>query len=312
MPSFLKPGVVPDPVPKDQPCIPRILWQTTEDRANIPPHLAECVDKVKATNPGWAHRLYDNAQRLEALRAVCSDRFMRAYGRTQPRYGAMRADLFRYVMVYLHGGVYLDLKSGTARPLDEILRPDDHFLLSQWDNGPEGKFPGVGLHKSISDVPGGEYPQWFIIAEPGHPFLAAVIEQAMLNIESYNPFVHGYGGESVLLLAGPDAYTRGIRRIEKDHPHRFICSWREGLCYTMLADRMTHKALDKSHYGHVDLLPLTSSGLAGREFWRFNLIEWSHWSVRLYDRLAKRVRGMNYARLERRRARKMARPSGPN
>lgn len=312
MSSFLKPGVVPDPVAKDQPYIPRILWQTTEDRATLPAHLADCVAKLTAMNPGWEHRFYDKTQRLEALRAVCSDRFMRAYGRTQPRYGSMRADLFRFAMVYLHGGVYLDLKSGTSRPLDEILRPDDHFLLSQWDNGPEGKFPGVGMHKSIRDVPGGEYPTWFIIAEPGHPYLAAVIERVIHNIESYNPFVHGYGGESVLVLTGPDAYTRGIRSIEKDHPHRIICSWREGLCYTMLETLVTHQALDAGHYSRHRLLPVTALGLVGWDFYRFKLIEWLHWPVRQPDKLAKRVRRLNYARLERRRARKMARPVRPN
>jgi mannosyltransferase OCH1-like enzyme len=247
MPSFLRSGIVPDPVPAQPPYIPRILWQTTEDRATLPQHLAECVEKLKAMNPTWEHRLFDKTQRLEALRAVCSDRFMRAYGRTQPRYGAMRADLFRYVMVYLHGGAYLDLKSGTSRPLDEILRPDDHFLFSQWDNGPDGKFPGVGFRKSMDAIPGGEYPTWFVIGEPGHPFLAATIELAMQNIENYNPFVNGYGGESVMFVAGPDAYTHGIRSLENDFPHRFICAWREGLCYSMLADRKTHMELDKTH-----------------------------------------------------------------
>ena len=312
MSSFLKPGVAPDPVPKDQPYIPRILWQTTEDRSTLPPHLADCVAKLTAMNPGWEHRFYDRAERLAALSAVCSDRFMRAYRRTQPRYGAMRADLFRYVMVYMHGGVYLDLKSGTDRPLDEILRPDDHFILSQWDNGPEGKFPGAGIHKSNSDIPGGEYQQWFIIAEPGHPFLAAAIEQALRNIECYNPFVHGYGAASVLLLAGPDAYTRAVRRLQRDHTHRFVHSWREGLCYTMLADGLMHRNLDKTHYAHVKLLPLTSSGLAGRELYRFKLMEWTHWPVRLFGKMAKPIRRLNYARLARRRARKMARPAEPN
>ena len=312
MSSFLKPGVVPDPVAKDQPYIPRILWQTTEDKAALPPHFAECVAKLTAMNPGWEHRFYDKTQRLEALRAVCSDRFMRAYGRTHPRYGAMRADLFRYVMIYLHGGAYLDLKSGTSRPLDEILRTDDHFLLSQWDNGPEGKFPGVGRHKSIRDVPGGEYQQWFIIAEPGHPFLAAAIEQALLNIESYNPFVHGYGGESVLVLTGPHAYTRAIRHIENDHPHRFICAWREGLCYTMLETLFTHQSLDAGHYNRLRLLPVTALGLTGRDLYRFKLVEWLHWPTRLPERLAKRLRRLNYARLERRRARQMAGPDRTN
>ncbi|RYF20514.1 MAG: hypothetical protein EOO77_07875 [Oxalobacteraceae bacterium] len=45
-------------------------------------------------------------------------------------YGAARADLFRYLLIYKRGGVYLDIKSGFERSLDEVLQPDDQMLLS--------------------------------------------------------------------------------------------------------------------------------------------------------------------------------------
>jgi hypothetical protein len=299
MRSFLRPGVVPDPVPAQPPYIPRILWQTCGDKSSIPPDLAACVARLKTMNATWQHHLFDDESQFAVLREVCSDRFLRAYARIEPRYGAARADLFRYVMVYLHGGAYLDLKSGTTRPLDEILRRDDRFIVSQWDNGPDGKFPDVGFRKSIDDVPGGEYEQWFIIAEPGHPFLAAALERALHNIETYNPFIHGYGAKSVLRVVGPDVYTRGIRSLEKELPHRRICSWREGLAYTMLPEFQTHAKLDKHYYGRVDLAPVTSVGLAGFALVRFKVTEGLHWPIRAFRRL-------NSKRLARHRARKAA------
>ncbi len=300
MTSFLKPGVAPDPAFQQPPYIPRILWQTTRDKTKILPDLAACIDKLKAGNPKWEHRLYDDASQLAALSAVCSDRFMRAYARIQPRYGAARADLFRYVMVYLHGGAYLDLKSGTTRPLDEILRPDDRFVISQWDNGPGGMFPKAGLRKTLKDIPKGEYEQWFVIAEPGHPFLKATLERVMHNIENYNPYVHGYGGKGVLIVMGPDAYTRAIRSLEGQYPTRHICAWEEGLRYTVLPGLETHQKLDKGHYSHTALPPVTNLGLAGTALLRYNLLNALYWPVA-------KLRILNHARMARRNARLNAR-----
>jgi inositol phosphorylceramide mannosyltransferase catalytic subunit len=299
MTSFLKSGITPDPIPSQPPFIPRILWQTSKDKTKIPSDLMACVDKLKAMNSTWEHRLFDDASQLEMLREVCSDRFLRAYARLQPRYGASRADLFRYVAIYLHGGAYLDLKSGTTRPLDAILRPEDHFIISQWDNGPDGMFPGIGIRNTLQ-VPGGEYEQWFVIAEPGHPFLAATIESALHKIENYNPFALGYGGKGVLTVTGPDAYTNAIRSLENEYSCRHICAWAEGLRYTLLADLESHRGLDKRHYGSVDLLPVTSEGLTGFALYRFKLLEALHWPIRAYRR-------KNNKRLANRRAKQAAR-----
>lgn len=35
--------------------------------------------------------------------------------------------------MYDQDGVYLDLKSATKRPLDDIIRPNDEFILSHWE-----------------------------------------------------------------------------------------------------------------------------------------------------------------------------------
>lgn len=295
--SFLKPSVLPDPVPANLPLIPRIIWQTCKDKNKIPPQLFECVEKLRAMNPSWEHRFFDDQSQLVALQKVCSDRFLKAYERIEPKYGAARADLFRYVMVFLHGGAYMDLKSGTTRPLDEILRPDDAFIISQWDNGPDGMFPGIGTRKPLEDIPGGEYEQWFVIAQPGHPFLAAVIEQVLDNVDRYNPFTSGYAGERVLNVTGPNAYTRVIWKLEHDYPNRRICAWPEGLRYTMLEALDTHQALVKGHYSNLSLPFLTNSGLTGWARLRYEGLEILFW-------MASKIRQMNYWRLTRRRAKK--------
>lgn len=298
--SFLRPGVHPDPLPADGPAIPRRLWQTTRDRAAMLPHLADCVARLKAANPGWTHELLDDASMTAFLGRVASERFLRAWARLEPRHGAAKADLWRYMTVYLHGGAYLDLKSGTSRPLDAILRPDDRFLISQWDNGPDGMFPGVGLRKTL-DVPGGEYEQWFVIAAPGHPFLAAVLEGALHNIETYSPFRHGVSSRGVIEVMGPNHYTRAIRAIEHLHPHRRICAWTEGLHYTLLGDLHAHQDLDPGHHGRSMRPPVTAAGLRGLDWLRYRLLTWAYFP---YGAL----RWLNHRRLARRWQRKTPKP----
>ena len=295
--SFLKPGVLPDPLPAKAPFIPRIIWQTTRDRHAIKPQLAQCIQTVKDMNPDWEHRQFDDQLQYEFLSRVCSDRFMAVYDRVQPKYGAAKADLFRYVAVFLYGGAYMDLKSGTTRPLDEILRPDDHFIISQWDNGPDGAFPGLGLNKDLKHIPGGEYEQWFVIASPGHPFLAAIIEQAMANAENYNPFRFGHGGKGVLNVFGPNVYTLSIRALEAKHPHRKICAWHEGLKYTLLEDLHAHQRIDSGHYNRVYLPPVTPKNLSPLKAFMFNLNEILYWPI-------SKLRSLNHARLRRRAIRK--------
>lgn len=280
--SFLKQDILPDQVSETTPFIPRILWQTTKNRGTIAPELAACMEKLKAMNPKWEHRLHDDASQRDILERVCSDRFLRAYDRIAPQYGAARSDMFRYIMVFLHGGVYLDLKSGTARPLDDILLPDDHFIISQWDNKLGGMFEGIGFHKRLREIEGGEYEQWFIIAQPGHPFLAETVENILHIIENYNPFIFRDGAIGVLNVTGPVVYTLSIHRIKNKYPVRHITAWEEGLRYTVMESIFTHQIFDKDHYSRVVKLPVTSFGLRGWPLIRYKLLMLAYAPVSKY------------------------------
>jgi inositol phosphorylceramide mannosyltransferase catalytic subunit len=161
---------------------------------------------------------------------------LEAYGRISACYGAARADFFRYLLLYQAGGVYLDMKSTAHTPLDEILRPDDQFLLAQWNTG-------VGIHPELDGfMEGSEYQQWHVIAAAGHPFLAAVIERVLRNIRDYDSELDGVGALGVLRVTGPIAYSRAIHPIRADHSHRQIDPDAAGLVYmgTTRPERAAH------------------------------------------------------------------------
>src|SRR5689334_1256818 len=139
--------------------ISRIIHQTARDLASLPVEVRDNVEQIKARNPGWEYRFYDHAAALAYIREHLGSDALRLCERIDPRFGVIVADLFRYVAVHREGGTYLDIKSTADRPLDEVLLPDDVFLLSQWRNRLGERYQGWGGVGDVPRVPGGEFQQ---------------------------------------------------------------------------------------------------------------------------------------------------------
>ena len=226
--------------------IPKIIHQTMSDKNTLDDLATRNIVKLKSLNKGWEHRLYDDGERRKFILDRYGEEMLQYYEKIDPLYGAARADLFRYLALYEYGGVYLDIKSTANRSFDEVLRDDDAYLLSHWRNRPGDKYEGWGIYPNIDGVKD-EYQQWHIIASPGHPFLAAVIEKVRQNIDRYNPFIHDVGRKGVVRLTGPIAYTSAIGPIEGFHAHRLIDIEDLGFEYSIYPPTEAHK------YGHVGL-----------------------------------------------------------
>lgn len=231
--------------------IPKIIHQTSGAKG-LPPMVQQRIAELRALNPGWAYRYYDDQAVARYIQQHFPQHYA-AYLSINPKYGAARADLFRYLLMYREGGVYLDIKSCFTRPLDEVLQPDDIFLLSHWTNGPGTQHELWGTYDEIAN-PRGEFRQCFIICVPQHPFLAAVIERVILNIENYDLDRDGVGSR-VLHITGPIAYTLAITPLLDAHPHRLVEGEAElafvyNFCDSPKGSR--HKELFHHHYSLLD------------------------------------------------------------
>ncbi len=214
--------------------------------------IAANLDHIQAQNPGWSLTLYDDQDIEQFIVQRYGPGVQALYARLNPRYGAARADLFRYLLVYALGGVYLDLKSSTSEPLDSWLRPDDRFVLSQWDNAPGGCYPDFGIHDELRQIPGGEYQQWFIIASPGHPFLKAVIQRVLGHIAAYGPWPLWIGRHGTFRLTGPVPYTLAIHPMLAQHAHRLHrVEPGGGLRYSIFSGERDHHQIFKAHYSQL-------------------------------------------------------------
>lgn len=235
---------------------PRIIHQTYPG-ASLPEALRDNVADLIAANPGWDHRLYDDRAIEQFISGHYPAEILAAYLRIRPEYGAARADLFRYLVIYRLGGVYLDIKSRFTRPIAEIVGGDEQIILSQWRNGAGQAHQGFGLHRELAHIAGGEFQQWHIIAAPGHPFLRAVILAVLSNIEHYSPWSFGVGRIGVFRLTGPIAYTLAIHPLLGTAPARVVSDEGElSLEYSITGDYV-HKDAFQRHYSQYDTTILT-------------------------------------------------------
>lgn len=190
------------------PRIPHIIHQT--DNALRPQDCyLENIDSLQSLNEGWDYKYYSEKDRLDFIYAYFGWDALSAYLRLNRLYGAAQADFFRYLCLYQHGGVYLDMKSGSSQPLSSVLREDDHFVISQWDWSIPQYFEW-GKKAEISHIEGGEYPIWCLICAPGHPLMAKVINQMIASIFFYTPNLHGTGSVATLKVTGPIMFTRVV------------------------------------------------------------------------------------------------------
>jgi inositol phosphorylceramide mannosyltransferase catalytic subunit len=235
--------------------IPKVIHVTYPRKDALPPQLAENLDYIRATNPDFDLRLYDDADIESYIRAHYCEDIWRVYQLLNPAYGAARADLFRYLCVFNEGGVYMDIKSRPVKPLSTVLRPDDRYLLAQWDSiSANGRYADWGRHPALQHVAGGEFQQWHVIGCAGHPFLREVLNRVLGNIISYFPFVRGCGRQAVLCTTGPVAYTLAIAPMRDRFSHRMVSAKADlGLQYSFMdnAQGTTHHQLFARHYSQV-------------------------------------------------------------
>jgi mannosyltransferase OCH1-like enzyme len=242
----------------DRQKIPRIIHQThSKPYAEMPREYRDQVDLVRGMNPEYEYRFYSDPECEQIIRSVYGDDSveLRAYVSLNPEYGPARADLFRYLLMYEHGGVYLDVKSSTTVPLREVIRESDEYLLSSWCEGECGRSQWDPLvHTGV-----GEYQQWWIACVPRHPFLRAVIDACVAGIAAYRfdaSDTWTFGKPGVLRLTGPIAYTRAIHPLLRTHKHRLESnSFRGSMLYSYSFrhgnSAPRHEDVERAHYSKL-------------------------------------------------------------
>jgi mannosyltransferase OCH1-like enzyme len=159
LPTSLAPIVTPSSFQK----IPRVIYQTFKSN-ELSDYLYTRAYSWISKNPDYSYEYYDDA-RLESFvyNFDCSDfsfakeDLLKAYHSYYHPVG--RADLFRYLIMYSNGGVYMDIDTKCLVPLNQYVDSDDSYIT--------GKDTPRGVH------------QWGIIISAKHPFMKDTIENTV-------------------------------------------------------------------------------------------------------------------------------------
>lgn len=157
--------------------------------------------------PDYEQVIYDDSKIEAFIEENYSKRIYKAYMKINPDYGPAKADLFRMLIIYLNGGIYLDMKSCPKKHLSQIL-DQTKLNVSRWTDLPLGGITNINF-SYIVDSKFGEYQNWHICSPKGNPILKRVIQQIVSNIECGNRNNEYFckGNLSIVVFTGPVTYS---------------------------------------------------------------------------------------------------------
>ena len=142
--------------------IPKIIWQTMKTN-KVPVFMKNYADSWINLNPEYEYRFHDDD---DIINFLITDFPEYLDGYRILKYGASKADLWRYLIIYKYGGVYADMDCRCITPLREWIDPKAVFVTQ------------LGTNKDIC--------QWLIISEPQNPIFLKAAQKTLQNSENNN------------------------------------------------------------------------------------------------------------------------------
>jgi len=141
-----------------------LTWGTKK----LPLKMQVNVDRMKKVNPEFNFYLYDDNDCREFIKNNFPDDILTAYNTLKP--GAYKADLWRLCVLYINGGIYIDIKLNCINNFKFIaLTEKEHFVLDRpgwWKKGE------IGFYNAL------------IVAKPKNSFLLRCINKISENVKN--------------------------------------------------------------------------------------------------------------------------------
>lgn len=140
--------------------IPKVIYQTWKTK-NLPHSCLQIQDSIKSLNPDYEMKLFDDDDMQQFIQSNFDTYTYQCY--LQLNVGAAKADFWRYCILYINGGVYLDMDSEITKPLDELIQENEQCIITREGNA-------------------GIFNNWIMIFQKNHPILLETIQNCCYNI----------------------------------------------------------------------------------------------------------------------------------
>jgi len=189
--------------------IPPLIIQTIKEYEMNKFFFNEIIQPKMYMNPYCDFVYYDNHNIDSFLLSYFPPYIYSTYKKINPKFGACLSDFSRYCILYITGGVYIDIKSNITKPLLPLLQKynkPDTLVVSHWKD--------ITPQKNHVPFNRGEIQNWVILVTPRHPVLKRVIDEMIKRI---NSGINGTTKQFVLELTGPILFSLVIAECLKDN-----------------------------------------------------------------------------------------------
>ena len=136
--------------PNNNICIPFHIYQTWHDKNNIPPSVSECVSNIIKNNPTFTHHLCDTHECREFIKNNFPPIVLDTYDILIPH--AFKADLWRYCVLYVCGGIYLDVKYSCINNFDFTMLTNTEYFCKDLDSSLGGIYNAIIICKPKNEI----------------------------------------------------------------------------------------------------------------------------------------------------------------
>ena len=149
--------------------------------------MRERVELLKKQNPRFNHYLYDDNDCREFIKNNFKPDVLNAYDSLIP--GAYKADLWRYCILFINGGIYLDIKYSPLNGFKFINLTESEHLVADINNS--------GIYNAL------------MVCLPRNEVLFKAIRQIVENVRNK------YYGNNFLEPTGPNLLPKFISTSDK-------------------------------------------------------------------------------------------------
>jgi mannosyltransferase OCH1-like enzyme len=169
--------------------IPKVIYQTWKTKI-LDNNIQNVINRIQNINPDYEIKLFDDDDIDIWIKNNFEDELIyNTYKKI--KVGAGRADFWRYLILYINGGVYLDIDSDIKKPLNLLIKPEDQAIISREKNNSTNFFV-----------------QWCLMFSPKHPILLRAINLCIFNINNKTT-------TDLVKLTGPAVFTSAVNYVLK-------------------------------------------------------------------------------------------------
>lgn len=150
--------------------VPLVIYQSWGTH-EIPKYMKKNIESVLNKNPEFDYYLYSDEECHMFIQHNFEPDVLAAFNSLRP--GAYKSDLWRYCVLYVKGGVYMDIKMKPLIPLRKFIEAQPYVFVKDFE---------------LNIQPRANECMWngFMIAPPGFPIFKYCIEEIVKSCQQKN------------------------------------------------------------------------------------------------------------------------------